>query len=335
MRFSLAFLKDRLVRSSPSFVLALAALGICSTAAVAQSTYPDKPVRVVVGFPPGTGPDFIARVLSQKLNENLKQGFVVDNKSGAAGLIGAQEVMRASPDGYTLYLGTVAEMGIAPSSYTKLPYDPRKDFIGISHVASADFAFVVPQSHPAKNIKEYVDWLKQRDANFLATFGAGTPGHFGAVMFANAAGVKVEPVHFKSTGDAVTAVINGEVPGLFGTIALVSPHVKSGKLRALGTTGSARSQNFPDVPTFKEAGYKDVEFDAWFGIFAPAKTPPAIVDKLNVEIVKALQAPEIRSKLADAGMQAAGTKRAEFEQMMSVDIDRWAKVVKATGFKAD
>lgn len=317
-------------------LLCLAASLFVAPAALAQGSYPDKTVRVIVGFPAGTGPDFVARLISQKLGENLKQSFVVDNKAGAGGLIGAQELTRAAPDGYTLYLGTVAEMGIAPSSYSRLPYDPQRDFAPISHVASADFAFVVPQSHPAKTVKEYADWFKRRtDPPFLATFGAGTPGHFGAVMFANAVGVKLEPVHFKTTGDAMASVMSGEVPGLFGTIALVAPQVKSGKLRALGTTGAVRSQAFAELPTFKEAGYPEVEFDAWFGFFAPAKTPVALLDKLNAELLKAVQSPDVKAKLAEAGMRAVGSKRGELAGFMAEDIKRWAGVVKATGFKAD
>lgn len=297
--------------------------------------YPSRTVRMVVGFPGGSGPDLVARVVAQKLQESFGQGVIVDNKAGAAGLIGAQEVAKAAPDGYTLYLGTVSEIGIAPSSYSRLPYDPQKDFAPISEVASADFAFVIPQSIPAKSVKEYVAWAKAQRAPFMATFGAGTPGHFGAVIFGDATGLKVEPIHFKTTGDAMTGVISGDVAGLFGTVGLVAPHVKGGKLRALATTGSSRSPLLPDVPTFKELGYSDVEFAAWFGVLAPAKTPPEILDKLNAEIVKAMKSPEARTKLEEGGFRVTGTSREEFARIIRDDSARWAKVVNATGFKAD
>jgi tripartite-type tricarboxylate transporter receptor subunit TctC len=307
---------------------------VLSFSSLAQQ-YPARPVRLVVGFPGGTGPDLVARVVAQKVQEGLRSSVFVDNKVGAAGLIAAQEVAKAAPDGYTLYLGTVSEIGIAPSTYSKLAYDPQKEFAPISHVASADFAFVIPQSNPAKSVKDYVAWAKTQPTAFMATFGAGTPGHFGAVMFAEAAGLKLEPVHFKTTGDAITGIINGDAPGLFGTVALVAPHVKGGKMRALGTTGATRSAVLPDVPTFKELGYADVQFDAWFGVLAPAKTPPEILDKLNVEIVKAVQSPDGRAKLEEAGFRVTGTKRDEFASIIRDDVARWAKVVKKTGFKAD
>lgn len=321
--------RARFLRVAAASVLVAATMG----AAFAQ-TYPARPVRLVVGFPSGTGPDLVARMVAQKLQEATGQGFVVDNKTGAAGLIAAREAAKAPPDGYTLFLGTVGEMAIAPSSYTRLGFDPVKDFAPVSHVVTSDFAFVVPMSLPVKNLKEYVEWAKSQKSLFMGTFGAGTPGHFGVAMLADATNLKVEAVHYKNTGDAMSGIIAGDTQGLFGTLALVSSNVKGGKLRALATTGPERSTLLPDVPTVKEQGYPSVGFGAWFGIYAPAKTPNDILDKLNTEIVKAMQAPDVREKLQGVGFRVIGSSRQDFDRLLKEDIPRWEKVVKATGFKA-
>lgn len=312
----------------------LLAAGVAHMGAALAQSYPTRPVRLVVGFPSGTGPDLVARIVAQKLQESTGQGFVVDNKTGAAGLIAAREAAKAAPDGYTLFLGTVGEMAISPSTYTKLGFDPIKDFAPVSHVVTSDFAFVVPASIPAKNLKEYVEWGKSQKSLFMGTFGAGTPGHFGIAMLTDATQLKMEAVHYKSTGDAMSGVIAGDTQGLFGTLALVSSHVKGGKLRALATSGPARSTMLPDVATAKEQGYPAVEFGAWFGVYAPAKTPNDILDKLNSEVVKAMQAPEVKEKLQGAGFRIAGSSRQEFDRLLREDLPRWEKVVKATGFKA-
>jgi tripartite-type tricarboxylate transporter receptor subunit TctC len=323
------------MKRTPLFVLfaALSLLGVPFAPAFAQ--YPAKPVRIVVGFPSGTGPDFVARVVAQKLQDAWGKGAVVDNKPGAAGLIAAQEVARAAPDGYTLLLGEVGQLSIAPSTYRQLPYDPQKDFAPITHIVSADFAFVTnPQHVPAKTLQEYLAWAKAQRQLFMATFGAGTPGHFGTVVFSEATGVKLEPIHYKTTADAMSGILGGDVQGLFASIALAAPQVKAGKLRALATTGTSRSPVLPDVATFKELGFPTVEFTAWFGVLAPAKTPAEILDKLNAEIVKAVKSSDASAKLEEAGFRVTGTSREELSRTIRDDTARWAKVVAATGFKA-
>jgi tripartite-type tricarboxylate transporter receptor subunit TctC len=315
--------------------LALASLALFALGSeISYAQYPNKPVRLVVGFPAGSGPDVAARIVAQRLQESWSSAVVVENKPGAAGFIAAQEVARAAPDGYTLLFGEVAQLSIAPSTYNKLPYDPQKDFAPVSHVVSADFVFITPTSIPPKTLKEYVDWAKAQKQLFMGTFGAGTPGHFGAVVFGDALGLKPEAVHYKSTGDAVTGTINGDVQGLFGTVALTTPYVKSNRVRALAMTGPSRSPQLPDVPTFKELGYPNLEFSAWFGVLAPAKTPPEILDRLNAEIVKALKMPETRAKLEESGFRVTGTGRTEFAGIIKDETARWGKVVKDSGFKA-
>jgi tripartite-type tricarboxylate transporter receptor subunit TctC len=296
-----------------------------------------KPVRIIVGFPAGTGPDIVARLLAQKLSEGWGNvGVIVDNKPGAAGLIAASEAARATPDGHTLMLGETGQLSIAPSTYNRLPYDPKKDFAPVAHVVSADFALLVnPQKVPSRNAKEFVEWTRQQKGLFMATFGAGTPGHFGAFMFGEAIRIKPEAVHYKSTADALGGLFSGDVQGVFASVGLAAPNVKAGKLFALATTGPARAAALPDVPTFKEQGLTDLEFSSWFGIVAPARTPPDIVARISADIQRALKSPDGRGKLEDAGFRVTGTNADEFARIIAADTVKWGKAVAATGFKAD
>jgi tripartite-type tricarboxylate transporter receptor subunit TctC len=327
------------LRFGRRLLLAVGAATLLPWAAQAQTAagYPNRPVRLIVGFPAGTGPDIVARVLAQKLSEGWgNQGVIVDNKPGAGGLIAATEAARAAPDGYTLMLGETGQLSIAPSSYNKLPYDPKKDFVPVSQVVGADFVFLVnPLKTPARNAKEFVDWSRQQKGLFLATFGAGTPGHFGAYMLGDALKLKPEPVHYKSTGDALGGMFSGDVQGVFTTVGLAAPQVKAGKLVALGATGPARPGALPDVPTFKEQGFPDLEFGSWFGVVAPAKTPPDVVAKLQADILKAVRAPDVKAKLEETGFRVTGTSPDEFAGIISADTVKWGKAVAATGFKAD
>ncbi|WP_213954012.1 tripartite tricarboxylate transporter substrate binding protein [Variovorax sp. dw_954] len=328
----------RLIRRRSLAAAIALATAMLAPHAFAQSTaYPTHPVRIIVGFAAGTGPDIVARLLAQKLSEAWGgQGVIVDNKPGAGGLIAASEAARAQPDGYTLMLGETGQLSIAPSSYNKLPYDPQKDFVPVSQVVTSDFVLLVnPQKVPAKNVKEFAAWTQQQKGLFLATFGTGTPGHFGAYMFGEAVKQKPEPVHYKTPTDALGGLFSGDVQGVFASVALAAPNVKSGKLAALGTTGATRSPALPDVPTIKEQGYPTLAFNSWFGIVAPAKTPPEIVAKLSADIQKAVSSPEGRQRIEDAGFRVTGTTGAEFGRIIAADTVTWGKAVAATGFKAD
>ncbi len=332
-------MKTTLTPTTRRAVLAAAALLACAAAPVvqAQAAYPARPVRIIVGFPAGTGPDIVARLLAQKLSEGWGNlGVIVDNKPGAGGLIAASEAARATPDGYTLMLGETGQLSIAPSSYTKLPYNPATDFAPVSQVVSADFALLVnPQKVPAKNVKEFVSWTQQQKGLFMATFGAGTPGHFGAFMFGEAVKLKPEAVHYKSTADALGGLFSGDVQGVFASVGLAAPNVKAGKLVALGTTGATRAAALPDVPTIKEQGYPTLEFSSWFGIVAPAKTPNDILVKLSADIQAAMKAPDAKAKMEEAGFRVTGTDRETFARIIAADTITWGKAVAATGFKAD
>lgn len=305
-------------------------------AAAAQGWQPERPLKLVVGFPPGTGPDIVARTLGQKLGEQLKQSLVIDNRAGAGGQIAAQSVAKSPPDGLTLLLGEVGSISIAPASHGKLPYDPARELVPVSEVVRSDFVLVVPASAPPRDLKAFVASARQQsDRLNFATFGAGTPGHFGAEVLAEQAGFRIEPVHYRATGDAITALVAGDVQAAFVTTALAVPQVKAGKLRALATTGAARLPQLPEVPTFAEGGLPKVDFSAWFALFAPAGTPAPALDALNRGAVAALQQPEVRRTLQEAGFTVLGTSRADSERMLKAEAQRWAAVVKATGFKAD
>ncbi|RZM02737.1 MAG: tripartite tricarboxylate transporter substrate binding protein [Variovorax sp.] len=306
-------------------------------AALAQpGPYPDRQVRLIVGFPAGTGPDVVARTVGLKLGELLRQPVVVDNRAGAGGQIGAQAVAKGAPDGYTLLLGEVGSISIAPASYTKLAYDPARELAVVAELVRSDFILVVPPNSPHRSVKELVAGAQARGERLnFGTFGAGTPGHFGAEVFASEAGLKIEPVHYRATGDAITALVAGDVQAAFVTTALAAPQIKGGKLRALATTGATRSALLPEVATMAEAGFPKVDFSAWFALFAPAGTPAATLDTLNQAATASLQAPEVRRVLQEAGFALAGGSRAEAERMVRSEATRWAGVVKATGFKAD
>lgn len=306
-------------------------------AALAQpGPYPDRQVRLIVGFPAGTGPDVVARTVGLKLGELLRQPVVVDNRAGAGGQIGAQAVAKGAPDGYTLLLGEVGSISIAPASYTKLAYDPARELAVVAELVRSDFILVVPPNSPHRSVKELVAGAQARGERLnFGTFGAGTPGHFGAEVFASEAGLKIEPVHYRATGDAITALVAGDVQAAFVTTALAAPQIKGGKLRALATTGATRSALLPEVATMAEAGFPKVDFSAWFALFAPAGTPAATLDTLNQAATASLQAPEVRRVLQEAGFALAGGSRAEAERMVRSEATRWAGVVKATDFKAD
>lgn len=303
--------------------------------ASAFAAFPDRPVRIVLGFPPGSGPDVLARLLAEAMRETWPAGVVVDNKPGAAGAIAAQEVAKAAPpDGYTLLLGEVGQLAMAPSTYARLPYDPARDFAAIAEVASIDFAFVAPAAVPAADLAGYLAWAKARGSVFMGTFGAGTPGHFGAAILAKEAGLNADPVHFRSTGEAMTAVLNGDVQGMFGSVALVAPQVGAGKLKALATTGPARSGLLPDVPSTTELGLPSLAFTAWFGLVAPAATPVPVQAELEAAVLRALAAAPVRARMQEAGFRVGGNGRAAFATLMRNETVRWAAVVRGTGFKA-
>lgn len=331
-----------LIPSCRRAVLALVAASLVAPLAQAQAptagSYPAKPVRIIVGFAAGAGPDILARLLAQKLSETWGNvGVIVDNKPGAGGVIAAAEAARAAPDGYTLLLGVTGNMVIAPASYRNLPYDPARDLVPVSQVVSNEFVLLTnPDKVPARNVKEFVAWSgKQPQGIFMGTFGAGTPGHFGAYIFGDAVNVKLDAVHYRNTSDALGGLLSGDVHGMFGSVGVAAANVKAGRLAALAATGPARNPSLPDVPTMKEQGYPELEITSWFGIVAPARTPEPVLARLSADLQRVVKSPEMQAKIEAAGFTATGTTREEFARIIAADGATWGKAVRATGFKAD
>lgn len=311
---------------------------LASTLAIPLATpalaFPERPVRLVIGFPAGTGPDVVARILAEALREGWPGGAVVDNRPGAAGHTAAQEVARAPADGHTLLFGEVGQLAMAPSTFARLSYDPARDFVPVAEVAAIPFAFVVPASVPANDLPGFLAWARAQQQVFLATFGAGTPGHFGATMLAGGAGFPMEAVHFRSTGEAMTAVLNGQVQGMFGTTVLVSPHVAAGRVKALMTTGTERPALLPNTPTAGELNLPRLAFEAWFGLVAPAATPEPAQVALEGAVLRALANPAVQQRLRDAGFRVAAQGRTAFGAHIRAETVRWAGIVRETGFRA-
>lgn len=315
---------------------AAAATVLLPLPSAADATFPSAaPIRILVGFPAGTSTDIVARILAAKLQTSMNQSVVVENRSGGAAFIASQELARAAPNGYTLLLGPMPTISIAPATNPKLTWDPLRDFAPIGAVADSDLMMVINPKHaPVSTVKEFVDWArKQHRPPFIGTLGAGTLGHFTGVLLAQTADLKMESIHYKTTGEAFTGMINGDVHSIIVAPSIAAPHVKAGTLRALASTGRVRSATLPDVPTFKEASYPDLEFFLWYGLFAPAKTPVAVLDTLNAELLKASRDPEVRTKLEAAGFRAIGITREEFSRVVRTDTERWGQIVKSSGFK--
>lgn len=298
--------------------------------------YPDRPLKLIVGFPPGTPPDFVARLLGQKISENLQQPVVVDNRAGAGGQIATLNAVNSPGDGYTLLLAEVGSISIAPATFSKLPYDPAKQLIPLTEVTRSDFVLVVSATSSSNTIKDFMERSKSaKDRINFATFGTGTPGHFGAEILAAAGGFRAEPIHFRQSGEALAALLSGDAEAAFVTTALAAPQVKAGKLKALASSGKTRSTQLPRVPTFAESGLPGIEFSAWSALFVPAGTPEPLLERLSREIAAAMHSPEVKSKIEESGVTVTGTSRADTTRMVKDEAKRWAEVVRQTGFKID
>ena len=301
----------------------------------AQPTYPEKPIRMVVGFPPGGAPDIVARVLSQKLSEALGKPIVVDNAAGASGNIATERVAKAAPDGYTLGLLTNGQLVINPSLY-KLAFDPLKDFSPVSQVAVSPNMLVVHNAVPAKNVQELIRLARGRPGELtFASGGSGSSPHMAAELLKSVAGLDIRHIPYKGTPAAIPDLLGERVSMMFSPIAVVLPLVREGKLRALAVTSLRRSSTAPELPTIAESGYPGFEYSLWYGLLAPAKAPAAIVGRLHHETVKALALPDLRAKLADLGGEAIGNSPDEFGAIIKSEIPKWAKVIKDAGIKPE
>lgn len=298
--------------------------------------YPVKPIRLVVPQPPGGGNDTIARLISQKLSAALKQQFTVDNRAGAGGLIGADIVAKAAPDGYTLLLANVAGMVIVPNIQKSMPYDALKDFAPVSLIASAPLLVVVHPSLPATSIKQLIALGKAKPGQInYASNGVGTSTHLATEMFKTMTKTDFVHIPYKGLGGAITDLLSGQVQLMFSSAVAMMPHVQSGRLRAIAMTGARRSAAIPHIPTVAEAGVPDYESGSWYGISAPAGTPRAIIDLLNQEIVAAVRAPDITDKLVAEAVIPVGSSPAEFATHIQKEFARIGQVIKSSGAKFD
>jgi tripartite-type tricarboxylate transporter receptor subunit TctC len=319
------------LRSVMSSLLALLIAG----SAAAQAPYPEKPIHMIVGFPPGSQPDIVARLLSQALAEAFGKPVAVENITGAAGNIAADRVAKAAADGYTLGLLSQTHLVVNPSLY-KLPYDPVRDFAPISQVTVSPNLLVVPNSLPADSVAGLVALAKARPGGLtFASSGTGSGTHMAAELFVATTGARIRHIPYKGVVAAIPDLVAGRVSMMFSPIPVVLPLVREGKLRALAVTSLQRSSAVPDLPTIAEAGYAGFEATNWYGLVAPAHTPAAIVRKLQAETVKALASPEMRGKLNHLGIDAIGNSPEEFAGVIKSELPKWAKLVKDAGIKPD
>jgi tripartite-type tricarboxylate transporter receptor subunit TctC len=315
--------------------LLTAALALQAGAAMAQS-YPTKPVRMVVGFPPGGGTDVVARVIAQKLTEWWGQAVTVENRAGATGTIGADAVVKSTPDGYTLLMGHVNSHGIAPNLFAKLPYDPIKDFAAAAYVGYVPNVLAVHPSVNAKSVKELVALLKASPGKLnYASSGNGSTQHLAGEMFKQLTGTSIVHVPYKGSGDAIKDLLAGVVAMNFDTMPPVLPHVQAGKLRGLAISTPRRLPQLPDVPTFAEEGITGFDVANWYGVMAPGGTPREVVAKLNTDINRAMQVPEVRARLEAVGTQLREMSAADFEAYMKSEVAKYAKLIRDTGVRVE
>jgi tripartite-type tricarboxylate transporter receptor subunit TctC len=317
-----------------SLLLKTAGFLLALTTAVAAQDYPTKPVRVIVPFPPGGVNDTVGRMIAAQLSERLGKQFVVDNRSGAAGVVGTELAANAPKDGYTLLIVSLVN-AVNPWLY-KLPYDPVKSFTPIAFLAAAPNVLVVNPDLPFKSVKELVALAKEKPGQLqYASAGVGSFMHLGGELFKLTAGVDILHVPFKGGGPAIIDVVGGHTKVAFATTITTAPHIRSGKLRALGVGGTSRSAVLPDVPTVAEAGVPGYEVANWIGIVAPAGTPAAIVAKVHGEILTIQDSPEVQKQLSSQGAEVMRMSSREFGDFMVKEMGKWERVVKAGGIKAD
>ena len=316
-----------------TFLIAAAAL--FAAAPVVSQTYPSKPVRMVAPFAPGGPVDLTARIIAQKLGETYNQQFVVDNRTGASGMIGAEQVAKAAPDGHTMLVSSSIHV-IVPSLFSRMNYDPIRDFTPVTVVSTSPLVLVVTPALPAKNVKEFIALAKARPGELaFGSSGSGSSTHLTAELLKSVTGTRMNHIPYKGQGQAITDVITGEIQFMFNSPSAVKAFVDAKRLRVLGITSDKRSTQMPEVPTFLESGYKDLVTGSWYAVWLPAKTPETIVSRLNGDIVRIVNMPDVRNRIVElGGVPVAGTA-AEMDAFQKAESARWAKVVKESGAKAE
>ena len=306
----------------------------CGPAAFADA-WPERPIRLIVSYPPGGGTDVTARTIVGRLSEKLGRQVVIDNRPGAGSTIGTDLVAKATPDGYTLLMSDTT-FGIVPGLYAKLPYDALRDFQPVTQITGVPVALVIHPAVPANSVRELVALAKARPGGLnFGSGGVGTPVHMAGELLKLAAHIDIVHIPYKGAGPAFTDLLGGHFQLMFPTLQSAVPHIKSGRLRLLALTSEKRSPAFPDVPVMEEAGVPGVVAEAWFGIHAPKATPPAIVARLHADAVGTLQDPVVKQRFATEGADAVGSSPQQFAKFVAGEIAKWTKVVKDAGIKPE
>ena len=298
--------------------------------------YPTKPIRLVITYPPGGNTDLVGRALALKLGEFMGQQVVVDNRGGAGGVLGSMITAQSAPDGYTIMLGTSAGMVINPLLSRKLSYDPVKDFAPVSMVVIVPQLLVINPQLPVKNVRELIAFAKAKPGYLNAgSSGVGTPNHFGTELLKWLAGVDIVHVPYKGGAPALTDLLGGQIQMAFSSVPAVLPHIKAGRLVALGVGSAKRSPALPNIPTIAEAGVPGYEYTTWYGVFAPAKTPRTLIARLNAEIVKAMETPDIKDRFTALGGDPDPGTPEELRAYMANESAKWAKIIKAANIRVE
>ena len=312
------------------------AFALCLALDVAAQTYPAKPVRLIVPYPPGGSADILARAIGQKLAETWGQPVVIDNRPGAGGSIGMELAAKAAPDGYTLVMGHIGTLAANPALYKSLPYDPVRDFAPVTLIARVPNVLVVGPSVPSRSVAELVALAKSKPGKLdYGSGGNGSAAHLAAEYFKLKAGIDIQHIPYKGTQPALADLVGGQIALVITGLPPVLPQVKAGRLRILGVASAERLKQFPDIPTIAESGVPGYEATQWYGILAPAATPKDLVAKLNRDIVRALNDPSVASRLAAEGADPGGDTPEQFGAFTRSEIDLWGKVIRATGMKAE
>jgi tripartite-type tricarboxylate transporter receptor subunit TctC len=320
----------------PVFLAALVGVLAASVGALAQAAYPERPVRIIVPFPPGGPADALARIVGDKLAQSLGKSFIVENKAGAGGNLGMEQGARAAADGYTLTLAPVGNLTVAPALYSKLPYDPAKDFAPITVLASVPNVLIVHPSVQARTLGELVALAKAKPGSLnYASPGNGSIPHLAGELFKRTAGVDIVHIPFNGVAPATNAVLSGEVQMFFAQSSSALPYVRAGKVVALGVATPKRIAAAPDLPTIAEQGFPGFDATSWYALVAPAGTPPAIIDRLHAEIVRVLAEPDVREKIAGLGAEPVGNSPAEFAALQRAETVRWTRVAKEANIHVD
>jgi tripartite-type tricarboxylate transporter receptor subunit TctC len=325
----------KLARALTACAIALLSCAIIQPA-LGQAAYPAKPVRFIVPFPPGGGTDILSRALAQKMSEALGQPFVIDNRPGAGGNIGADLAAKSAPDGYTLVMGQTSNLAVNPTLYSKLPFDPIKDFAPVTLVIEAPLIVLVAQTSPIKSVRDLIAEAKAKPGGInFASPGNGTVGHLVGEMFKRQAGIDMVHVPYKGAAPALTDLLGGRVTVYFASGPVAMGQIKGGKIRAIAVTSRIRSPLLPEVPTVAESGLPGFDASSWYGVLAPAGTPKDIVAKLNAVAVKAMREPELRKQMSGEGGEPIGDTPEHFSAFITSETAKWAKVVKESGARLD